>query len=225
MNRIRISLFASLLIVLAWFSWAGAQQNQNNFNTSGSGSGTVNSGTSGQLAYYASSTAAVSGSPAISESGNNVTITGLLASYNGVSTAGNGVAPIVAKMDQTAQAANFGPSTVYTVPSSGAGTYLVSCYVVLTQAATTSSTLPFCAVNWTDLDTSTVKSGNANELTSGSITGNNVGATGTTGGWLGVMTIQAAASSTIQIQTAGYVSSGATPMQYAAHVKVQYLGN
>jgi hypothetical protein len=33
------------------------------------------------------------------------------------------------------------------------------------------------------------------------------------------------ASTNISVQTTGYASSGATPMQFAAHVRLEFLGN
>lgn len=50
----------------------------------------------------------------------------------------------------TAQTGNLGPTPLIT-PSSN-GWYRVACYIVLTQAATTSAELPYCALNYTDAD-------------------------------------------------------------------------
>jgi hypothetical protein len=41
----------------------------------------------------------------------------------------------------------------------------------------------------------------------------------------GVITIQARAGATISYYVNGYLSSGATPMQYSVHIKLEYLGN
>jgi len=38
-------------------------------------------------------------------------------------------------------------------------------------------------------------------------------------------TIQAQAGTAINYSTTGYTSVGATPMQYAIHIKLEYLGN
>jgi hypothetical protein len=87
------------------------------------------------------------------------------------------------------------------------GTDSVSCQVVLTQAATTSSTLPACVVTWTDLLTNTTQS---QTLTSASITTNVLGnqSNGNTGN-IGIK-----AGTNISVTTTGYTSVGATPMQY-----------
>lgn len=132
---------------------------------------------------------------------------------------------VVASLNLPAQAANVPATTVYTVPAGKAGMYVVMVYIVLTQAATTGSTFPFVALNWTDLDTGVVKGGVANELTATGLTANTVGLTGTVNGWLGMLSIEAAAGSAIQVLTSGYVSTGATPMQFAVRAKVIYLGS
>jgi hypothetical protein len=154
--------------------------------------------------------------------GNNAILSGIITTYNGVNTVANGVGAIVAKADATAQAANVGVTTLYTVPVNGAGTYRASCYMVVTQAATSSSTLPNCYVLYNDAD-----SGFAEQVYfTNNPAANTVGTTGVgNGSYGGVMVFQVQASSTIQYRTINYASSGVTPMQYAVHVKLEYLGN
>lgn len=128
---------------------------------------------------------------------------------------------VVAKADATAQTNNIGTTTLYNVPANGAGIYRVSCYAVVTTAGTT-STLAQCRVAWTDNDsgqsagptpfTGTVANGTA---------GMNSSSSGGSG--VGFLYVDAAASSTIQYSTASYASTG-TPMQYAVHFKLEYLG-
>lgn len=130
---------------------------------------------------------------------------------------------VVARADATAQGANIGATTLYAVPASGAGTYRASCYVVITQAATTSATMPSCFVAWTDKDTNASTGNDASKLYANNTVGTNTAALGDPG-WSGTLVIQAKASTNIQFQTASYASVGATPMQYAVHVKVEYLG-
>lgn len=129
---------------------------------------------------------------------------------------------ISAKLDLSAQAANVN-TTLYAVPSGGAGTYTVSCYPVLTRAATTSSTLPSCIVVWTDKDTGLAES---ISVAGPASTANTVGTIGITGGTglAGTVNVQAAASTNISIVTSGYATSGATSMQFALHAKAVYVG-
>jgi hypothetical protein len=146
---------------------------------------------------------------------------GPIATVNNVATVGPGVAAIVAKADQTAQAANIAATTLYAVPAGGAGTYRASCYVVTTQAATTSSTLPSCQFNFTDNDT------NLGEVSivSQNSTANTLGVVGAVAANIVAFPIfQVRPSTNIQYQTNGYLSTGATPMQYAIHIKLEYLG-
>ena len=146
---------------------------------------------------------------------------GPIATVNNVATVGPGVPGLVAKVDLTAQAASIGSTLLYAVPASGAGMYRFDCYVVLTQAATTSSTLPQCQILWNDNDTNSSESQNVT-LTSGT---NTVGLTGlmsTTVNPAGVYEVKA--STNVNYAVNGYASTGATPMQYAIHIKLEYLG-
>jgi len=131
----------------------------------------------------------------------------------------NGPIPqIVYVNDQTAQTANL--AGTYTVPSTDAGAYRATCYVVLTRAATSSSTLPNCYINYTDEDTS---HGNSYWFTGNGYTGNSVGGSNLNQASANGAIFNAAASSTIQIGTTNYASSGATAMQYAVHVQLELL--
>lgn len=126
---------------------------------------------------------------------------------------------VVQTADLTAQQANVGSTVLYTVPAAGAGMYRINAYAVITQAATTSSQLPQAVVQATDPDTSVVESIGFG----GTPTTNTVGTTNLAGN--GATTILNAKSGTnISISTQLYASVGATPMQYAIHVKLEYLG-
>lgn len=128
----------------------------------------------------------------------------------------------LAAANLTAQAANIAATTIYTVPAGAGGTYRLSCYVVLTQAATTSSTLPSCNIIFTDADTSTVETMGL----TGTSAANTIGTVGlvSVGNLLNTGTFQAKASTNIQYSTTAYASTGATVMQYAIHVKLEFLG-
>ncbi len=142
----------------------------------------------------------------------NATIAGLISSYNGVTTVGSGVPYQTGRTDLTAQAANITAQTLYTPAATGL--YRVSVSIIVTQAATTSSTLPSVVLAWTDGDNSTVQSF--------TMTATNAGNTLTTYA-TGTAIINAKLSTAISWTSTGYLSSGATPMQYAVHVRAEAL--
>ena len=128
---------------------------------------------------------------------------------------------VVAKADATAQAANITTTTLYAVPASGAGTYRMSAYVVITQAATTSSTLPAVNAVWTDNDTAVVET----FPITATATGNTVGLPNSSvPASMAPFVFSVKASTNIQYSTTNYASVGGTPMQYALHIKLEYLG-
>ncbi len=137
----------------------------------------------------------------------------------GASAPSTVVTVIVATADATAQTANVSATTLVT-PSANTY-YRISCYVVLTTAATTSSTLPNCDVKYTDVDTNTAVTKNF------AATGTLLGTTNTLGSSLqGSMMFEAKSGVAVQYDTGGttaYASSGATAMQYAVHVKLEQM--
>lgn len=137
----------------------------------------------------------------------------------GATTSGCG---IVAKFDATNQTASVSTTTLYAVPSNGAGTYRLTCFAVISQAATTSSTLPGCNLNYTDQDSGVVIGASittgSTQNTTGTFTPLILAVTPANG------TFEAKASTNITFNFTGYASSGATPMAYAVHVKLEYLG-
>lgn len=140
---------------------------------------------------------------------------------NGVATLGaNGKVPagqtVYASSNAVTQSANINATTIYAVPADGAGMYRVSAYAVVTQAATTSSTLPNVGVLWTDNDANVALSANNVTPTNAA---NAPGAFGN-----GDVVISARANTNIQFQTSNYASSGATPMQYAVRLRLEFLG-
>jgi len=137
-----------------------------------------------------------------------------------------GTPGIVAKADATGQAASIGWTSIYTTPANGAGMYRMDCYIVITQAATTSATYPGCQYYRTDMDVGATVYGQFTFTgTYNNAPGGNSGAEGGTGYAMGSVVFMAAANTQIYYGTTGYASSGATPMQYAVHVKLEYLGN
>jgi hypothetical protein len=141
------------------------------------------------------------------------------AKYNGNTLVANGFAAEYATVDRTAQTANIGAATqLYAVPSNGAGLYRVSVYIVVSQAATTSSTLPDSRIFWTDQNSSAA-------ITTSMTASSNANTTSTF--MQGTIIVNAKANTTINYdagQVTPYASSGATPMQYAYHARVEYLG-
>jgi hypothetical protein len=114
----------------------------------------------------------------------------------------------------TGLSATYPLTTIYT-PST-AGRYRVTCSTVITQAATTSSTLGNCQPVWTDATTNaTTFGGGGGGATSG---GNVVSANTNTTIYMDV-----AAGTPIKMQVSTYASSGATPMQYKLFYELERL--
>lgn len=154
--------------------------------------------------------------PTVTKSTGGFAIGGKLTSVNGKTTVLNGVPLEMAFAAQTQRAANVASTNLYTVPAGQSGMYRVSAYAVVTQAATTSSTLPNVGIGWTDVDSNTA-------LLSGLVTPTNTAnAKGAFGN--GDCIIVAAEGTNITYQTSGYASVGATPMQYAVRATLEYLG-
>lgn len=147
---------------------------------------------------------------------SGVDMAGGVASLNGVSTVANGVPAICAQANSAGHAATIPPTTLYAVPADKSGMYRVTAYAVVTQAATTSSTLPNIGIGWTDGDSSTALQANT---VSSSNPANALGAFGN-----GSIVISAMAGTNISYLTSNYASAGTTPMHYAVHLKVEFLG-
>lgn len=126
----------------------------------------------------------------------------------------------VAKADATATA-NIAGTLLYAVPANGGGMYRFTAYLVLTQAAATSSTLPLTCSNWTDLDTSTSP---INDCVGTSPTTNTVGTVGFGGsGQANILNLKGGTN--LLWFTSNYASNPANTMQYTVHIKLEYLGN
>lgn len=163
------------------------------FVTITGGNGTANNANGGNVAI-------VPGTGNGSGTAGTIALQGIVANYNNVATVGNGVPAEYGKGDATGQGANVGVTTLYVVPATGAGMYRASCYVIVTTAATTSSTLPSCNLIWTDNDNSNNQSANVTATQSGNtVTTYAQGAT----------IISVKASTSVTWSTAGYATSGA----------------
>lgn len=146
--------------------------------------------------------------------GNKITL------YNNIATVSNGVPSEVATVDLATQGAAIGATTIYTPTATGS--FRVSCYLQVTRAATTSSTLGTVTITYNDGDGNVAQSvvmalENAAGATATSATTNT-----TATNLNGEMYIYARTGVAIQYAI-GYASSGATSMQYAAHLKVEAL--
>jgi hypothetical protein len=123
---------------------------------------------------------------------------------------------VAATANLTAQSGNVGSTPLITPAANGF--YRASCYLVETQAATTSSTLPACQINWTDADSNS----GASVVMTATNGGNAVGVLGLTPAVNAAFPYFYAKSGTsISYQTINYASSGATVMQYAIHVRLE----
>jgi hypothetical protein len=150
----------------------------------------------------------------------------LLPTYTYSVTLGGSGIPGTVSVNLTAQTGNINPTTLYAVPIGAGGMYRVSCYIVTTQAATVSSTLPSCVITWTDADTSVSPSFPITATSTQNIVGV-VGPNVINNG--GVITsspfpINVKGGTNIQYNTSNYASSGATPMQFAIHIRLENLG-
>jgi hypothetical protein len=135
----------------------------------------------------------------------------------------NGVAQpqLVARINLGAQAANVGAALMYAVPANAGGMYRINAYTVVTQAATTSSTLAYPSITYTDRDSNTVVGVNLGNTTNSA---NTLGTSNAIGGSSNSQVINIAAGTNINYATGGYVSTGATPMQYALHMQLEFMG-
>ncbi len=119
---------------------------------------------------------------------------------------------IVGADGKVAQAADINSPTLYLVPTSGI--YRVSAFLVVSQAATTSSVLPGCTVQYTEATTSVAVADIVTLSANTNLLGLHTGA---------AVIIAAKAGSTIGYTTTGYASVGATPMRYGLQLKIEFL--
>jgi hypothetical protein len=122
---------------------------------------------------------------------------------------------VVAKVDLTAQSANIVSTLLFTPTANGF--YRISPWLMTTQAATTSSTLPNLTIGFTDADSSFA------ELISvtGTSTANTIGQAGLPST---VLPFYAKSGVNITYQTNNYASVGGTSLQYSLHIRLEFLG-
>jgi len=124
---------------------------------------------------------------------------------------------------QVTQAADVAAQQlVASVPASAV--YRVSCELKITQAATTSSTLPACFIGYTDADTSTVLTKMITPNWAATTPSCSGGTTNTVGNSCGGQAaVTAKVGTAISYSTSGYASSGATPMQFTIRGRAEKL--
>ena len=115
-------------------------------------------------------------------------------------------------VDLTAQTADISPSTLYAVPVGFSGMYRVAVFLIVTQAATVSSTLPAVSIVFTDNDNNTSQTL--------AVTAINLGNVLTTFEQ-GEVIINVKDSTTVQYVTVGSTTVGATALNYALHVRIE----
>ncbi len=120
--------------------------------------------------------------------------------------------------NRTAQGANVAATTLFAVGASGAGVYRVSVYIVISRAATTSSTLPDSRITYTDQDSNATITVNATPADTGNTTSIFQQFT---------LVVNAKASTNIQYdigQVTGFASLGGTSMQFAYRARAEFVG-
>lgn len=146
----------------------------------------------------------------------NYALNGLLTRYGNEPVIGNGIPSIYGRATSSGVTANLTSASFYSIPTGKGGMYRVSCYAVVTVAASTSSTLPAIGIGWTDDATNTPLS--ANDVTPTN-SANAVGAFGQ-----GSIIINAKEGTNITRQTSGYTSTSAGEMTYAIRIHAEYIG-
>ena len=149
--------------------------------------------------------------------------TGIITKYHTIATVSNGIPTEFATVDLTAQSASISATTLYAVPSTGAGQYRVCFSAKVTTVATSSSTLGGTngfQLLFTDKDDSVVVTTIA--AFPYNTTTTNLALNTTQAQENGCIFLNAKASTNIQYQM-DYTSSGVTPMQYNLHIKLEAL--
>lgn len=121
---------------------------------------------------------------------------------------------VVTAVNTTGLAGNVASTPLLTPAVNGF--YRASCYLVVTQAATTSSVLPQCQVTWNDADTNV---GPETSNLTATVATNTVGTISIAG--LGTLSFYAKSGVSISYQTGSFSSVGATPMIYALHLRLE----
>ena len=149
-------------------------------------------------------------------------LAGLITKYNNIATVSNGVPSELATVDLTAQTAAVGTTTLYSVPSTGAGQYRLSWDAKVTTAAGTSSTLGALTIVYTDPDGVVQTITAPATVPAGTIATTNAGNT-TTSSLLGMPLILNCKASTNITYAMAYASNAANAMNYNLHIKLEAM--
>lgn len=142
--------------------------------------------------------------------------------FNGIATTGNQLAAEYATVDLTAQTAAVATTTLYAVPSTGAGQYRVSWNAKVTTVGSVSSTLGGLTITWTDPDGvgQSIVGPATHSTTPATLVTTDTGNTTTTL-LIGVpLLLNCKASTNIQYAMA-YASNAANSMNYNLHIKCE----
>lgn len=144
---------------------------------------------------------------------------GLFSKANRLTTVESGIAVAAWNDSATAQTANIAANDFSPAISSAvAARYRATCYVAVTQQATTSSTVPFCNLICTDPTDSVAKTVQVTPAIQG------VAVNPTTGvGVSGSGMCDAKVGTAIQWSTTGYASVGATAMAYKIYIVLEQM--
>lgn len=141
--------------------------------------------------------------------------------YFGTQTSGVGLITVDGTLiDSLAQGVNISPTPLINVPANAGsgqqnpGMWRITAYIIVTQAATVSSTLPSIVITWTDQ--------NNNTSQTFTLTPTNAGNTLTTFQQAS-MAVSPKGITNINFSTTGYATNGATSMQYAVHVRTEAM--
>lgn len=184
------------------------------------------SGTSAVIPYAAGATEGIVSNTTQTFNGaktftNDVTLSGKVASYNGITTANNGVPSSVGTpVHLTGQTANIGATSLYTTTADGF--YSIYWNAAITTAATTgaaTATLGHFQIQYTNVADNVVKTTpTANNVTASSANAK----TGTGSGISGVITVYAKSGTNINY-IMGYSSNTAAQMTYSLDITVVKL--
>lgn len=154
---------------------------------------------------------------------SNIVQSGKTTTYNAIATVSNGIPAEYATVDLTAQSAAKTATTIYTPAATGM--FRVTVYLQITTAASTSSVLggtTGVVLTYNDGDGNVAQSDTVALMTTAGAIGLN-SSTNTTATNLNGSTIIYARTGVAIQYAIDYTSVGVTPMQYAAHLKVEAL--
>jgi hypothetical protein len=146
----------------------------------------------------------------------------LITNYNNISTVANGIPAEYAAVDLTAQSAAKTTTTLYAVPSTGAGQYRLSWDAKVTTVDAVSSTLGALTVVYTDPDGIVQTITAAAQIAAGTIATSSTGNT-TAAVLLGLpLTLNCKASTNVTYAFA-YVSNTPGQMLYNLHIRLEAI--